>query len=329
MKYAILTYETKRKNFNIGDYIQSVAAAQYLPQVDLFLNREQLDRYTGEPVKLILNGWFMSHPEHWPPASAIRPLPVAFHMEACKAGLIAGPGQIGFFKKYQPIGCRDRLTARLLSERGVATDYTGCLTLTLGRTYRADQASGKVYFVDVLCKEPSWYRIFSSLKMLKRCWKSGKLLHPWAKQRALDKLFSRLGPVHRLTQNLPCVDYPTPEARFALARQRLEEFSHARLVVTSRIHCALPCLGMGTPVVFVAGGFDPADTAGRVGDFFELCNTIRIDERGRITANFDLKAMVDGTLRNPEKHRELAQNLMARCERFVADGAHASPHINM
>lgn len=317
MKYAILTYESERKHFNLGDYIQSLAAAQYLPCVDFLLNREQLDSYTGEPVKLILNGWFMSHPEHWPPAPAIRSLPVAFHMVAKKADAIAGPDKIDFFRQCQPIGCRDPLTVQLLRERGVEAEYSGCLTLTLGKSYRADQASGKVLFVDVLCKEPSWYRAFSSGKMFRRCLKSGKLFHPWAKWTALKRIFSGMGSGHHLTQNLPCADYPTPESRFDLARKRLEEFSHARLVVTSRIHCALPCLAIGTPVVFIDGGFDPTDVTGRVGNFFDLCNTIHLDSRGRVTANFDLKKLADGTLRNPENHKELARRMMERCEQFI------------
>ncbi|WP_264821067.1 polysaccharide pyruvyl transferase family protein [Acinetobacter schindleri] len=35
----------------------------------------------------------------------------------------------------------------------------------------------------------------------------------------------------------------------------LEKYSTAKLVITSRIHCALPCLAMGTPVIYI-NGFD-------------------------------------------------------------------------
>ncbi len=317
MKYAVLTYESQRKNFNIGDYIQSTAAKQYLPQTDMLLNREQLNQYHGDPVKMIMNGWFMSHPETWPPPQNIEPLFVAFHMEAHKVDQIAGPDKIDYFKRHQPIGCRDSLTLKLLQERGVEAFYTSCLTLTLGRTYQADRSSGKVYFVDVLCKEPDWSRAFSSLKMFKRCYQTGKLFHPFAKQRALEKFFADTEKVY-LTQNLPCTDYPAAADRFKLAHERLTELSHAKLVVTSRIHCALPCLAMGTPVIFVAGGFAPSDTAGRVGDFFEFFNTLYIAPNGKVSANFDPAKMLSPDFRNPDKHLPYAEKLMQLCENFIA-----------
>ena len=42
-----------------------------------------------------------------------------------------------------------------------------------------------------------------------------------------------------------------PEARLAMAERLLELYARARLVVTSRLHCALPCLALGTPVLFM------------------------------------------------------------------------------
>ena len=58
-KYALLDYKPNRGYFNIGDYVQSLAAKQYLPQVDMYLNREYLNKSSIESCKLIMNGWFM------------------------------------------------------------------------------------------------------------------------------------------------------------------------------------------------------------------------------------------------------------------------------
>ena len=58
MKYGlILNLATD----NIGDDIQSCAAAQFLPSVDCVIDREALDRFDngGEQVKAIMNGWYM------------------------------------------------------------------------------------------------------------------------------------------------------------------------------------------------------------------------------------------------------------------------------
>lgn len=42
-----------------------------------------------------------------------------------------------------------------------------------------------------------------------------------------------------------------PLVRQALCRSRHELFTAAKLIVTSKIHVALPCLGIGKPVVFI------------------------------------------------------------------------------
>ena len=59
MKYGlILNFATD----NIGDDIQSYAAAQFLPSIDCVIDRESLDRFdnSDEPVKAIMNGWYLS-----------------------------------------------------------------------------------------------------------------------------------------------------------------------------------------------------------------------------------------------------------------------------
>jgi len=40
-------------------------------------------------------------------------------------------------------------------------------------------------------------------------------------------------------------------ARFTAAYQLMEMYASAKLVVTQHIHCALPCVAMGTPVIFI------------------------------------------------------------------------------
>lgn len=78
---------------NIGDYIQALAAAQFFDSIDTLIERERLDEYDGEKVKMIMNGWYMHHPEHWPPSPKIRPLFVAFHINsAVRSGLLTPPG---------------------------------------------------------------------------------------------------------------------------------------------------------------------------------------------------------------------------------------------
>ena len=71
MKYKLLSVSKSPKlvGINIGDYIQALAAAQFYPHIDGFIDRdEDLKDYDGEPCKVIMNGWNMHNPENWPPS---------------------------------------------------------------------------------------------------------------------------------------------------------------------------------------------------------------------------------------------------------------------
>src|SRR4051812_48490909 len=101
-KYALLTYQACPE-YNVGDYIQSLAAKQFLPRVDKYINREKLSSYNEEKVKLIMNGWFMHESKKWPPSSNIDPLLVSFHLNSqAKNDLLSEEG-IKWFKAHTPV----------------------------------------------------------------------------------------------------------------------------------------------------------------------------------------------------------------------------------
>jgi hypothetical protein len=75
--FSLLTYHTT----NLGDDIQSLAARQYLPRVDAYLDRDRLAEYRGPETTLIGNGWFFHDPQlAWPPAPQIRFLALSLHV---------------------------------------------------------------------------------------------------------------------------------------------------------------------------------------------------------------------------------------------------------
>src|SRR5699024_11247334 len=76
--------------------------------------------------------------------------------------------------------------------------------------------------------------------------------------------------------------------RFELAEQTLRKYAEAKLVITSRIHCALPCLALGTPVIFLNYGLDFDISSCRLEGILDLFNVINIDKKGSISDNFDL-----------------------------------------
>ena len=244
-RYALLTYRTT----NIGDEVQSIAAAQFLPSIDLRIDRDRLDTPplgADGAYKIILNGWHTHAPENWPPAPFLDPLLTSIHIsqelfQANAGGLrpvdiLLRGASLDYLRARGPIGARDSWTRDLLQSHGVDSFFSGCLTLTLHGA--ADPRRDYVCAVD---------------------------LPPPLLRHLRQKVEGRL--VVRTHH------HPSPPAfgeRAFTARQQLSLYAQAKCVVTTRLHCALPCLAMGTPVLFINAAKDLYRFSGLI-DFLHAC----------------------------------------------------------
>ncbi|MHC4216313.1 MAG: polysaccharide pyruvyl transferase family protein, partial [Planctomycetota bacterium] len=212
-----MTYDYKR-HFNVGDYIQSLAAEQFLPKIDRYINREHLNEYSGPRTRLIMNGWFTHNPKSWPPSPDIVPLFVSFHLSKKAAEAVLNERGVAYLKKYE-VGARDPSTLELLKAKGINAFFSGCLTLTLGNIFH-HQPGTDIYFVDVLFKPQFIGR----------------------RKRIIRKLFGDdiTRSAKWIKHTYPSSMYKTEESRFQLANDILSLYQKAKLVVTSRLHCALP-----------------------------------------------------------------------------------------
>ena len=226
---------------NLGDEIQSIAARRFLPRVDRLVDRDTLDRDPGEDLSLILNGWFMQRPRHWPPHPRYRPLITSFHLSADRsrrmpwrlspAERLLRPDGVAFLKRHGPVGARDPATLMMLQASGVDSYHSGCLTLTLQRDETLPRDGGVV---------------------------------------ACDLTADALATLRRRTSHAITTvthidaDIKGPAARMAAAQALLDLYARAEIVVTARLHCVLPCLALGTPGA-VRDQPSPA-TAARAGD---------------------------------------------------------------
>ena len=343
MKRAIMVSPAfKGGNKNIGDYVQAVAAAQFMPSHD-YVNREALDEYSGEETKVILNGWFMHHPEKFPPSPAIKPLLVSFHLNPEAAKTMLTPAAVEWLKANGPVGCRDTNTLAILAAHGVDAYFSACLTLTLGRTFGQRGAEGRsgVCFVDpfYIFKKKDFRK--GRMEMLRHPLLALKIYSKMRRQmlaaRPLAyriKRFFRIGAFLKayltlftpeLLANAEYFSHDVPETMFAsedekmeYARKLVERYSRARYVVTTRIHCALPCVGMKTPVVFVNPVWrDMAD--GRFGgltDFFSLVDATP----EKLTPRFPVpsgRLDLDAVITPDETFQPYADALALRATRFV------------
>jgi len=230
MKYAVLSYPD---SINIGDEVQSIAAVRLLPHVDYFIPREKIHTFDKD-CKLICNGWFTEDASAWPPAPSIDPLIISFHATA-RNGVhkkIISPKLASYYQQHAPIGCRDKKTAEYFAKIGVDAYFSACLTLTLENTFSF--RSEKILLVDPLrFNYTKAYRNFIVDSIIPDKYKADVEV---ICQRRTD-----------LTASV--------EQRFEDAEKLLKKYATAKLVITSRLHCALPCLALGTPVLFVNAGY--------------------------------------------------------------------------
>jgi len=337
MKYALLSVATE-KSINIGDYIQALASSQFLPSIDGFIERERLDEYDGDEVKIILNGWYMHQPEHWPPSSKIKPLFVAFHLNNLANELLKHEDSLAYLRQHQPIGCRDKVTVGKLQSAGISAYFTGCMTLTLGYKYKNSHKDGKVYFTDsVVTFGSRWEKIrcLFSLKNLNSKRTIYKKMFMGEHFRAVNwciavkfyNVYSRwfdrnmlLSAEYVCQQSERYNKFKTPEALLSEAERLVKGYAKASCVVTSRIHCALPCLGLETPVIYVNDDLQDDFSSCRLDGLLQLFNVLHwtgIDLKPDFEYDTNKKLSVGNFPSNKADWKALADVLRDTCEKFV------------
>lgn len=197
---------------NLGDDLQTLAVMRLLGQPEHFVDREDLaSASTLGRILLVLNGWF-GPDTRFDITPNVNPLFLGFHLSRGVRGIRSE------LSRHQPIGCRDRDTLERLRLRGIRAFHTSCMTLTFDndQTHR----NGGVYMVDV--HDELQHLIPAGIR------RSAKRISHFS------------------------VDAKTPlEERFRRCEELLDRYAGADLVVTSLLHCALPCLALNTPVVFL------------------------------------------------------------------------------
>ncbi|WP_313806111.1 polysaccharide pyruvyl transferase family protein [Flavobacterium sp.] len=271
MREGLMTIEFTDGRLNIGDYVQSIAAKQFLKDKNnfVYVDREHLDSYDGEELKLIFNGWFLMRPENFPPSPKIKPIIVSHHLNVTVQNKFDNnPKVLAFYKANEPVGCRDFFTLDFMKKHGIEAYYTGCLTLTLGNTYSSDENSDKVYFVDPRYKKHKGFAAktetilialskYNTINTIRKRFKKENNWKSWYKTVQFYKSYSQiftdevLMNAEYVKHFIPAKQFKNEDEIFAFGEDLLRKYAKANYVVTSRIHCALPSVSMGTPTLYI------------------------------------------------------------------------------
>lgn len=224
---------------NLGDWIQSEATEYAIRKIMegespefIRWQRSELSWYRGAPVICVMQGWFDNETLDFLPNSNVLPVWIGTHFtNQIRRRLEWGLRFKQTMFSGQEIGCRDLSTYKWCQKHNIKAYFSRCLTLTFPRR-DASPRSGKVFCVNC----PDW---------LIKC------LPPALRKEA--ELIDQRGCNFGYTL--------MDERRYEqAARLMLERFKNeARLIITTALHCAQPCLAMGIPVVFVDPGYNEAD----------------------------------------------------------------------
>lgn len=210
---------------NLGDYFQIMAIDKLLTNMGIReenirrINMCEIENYSGEkmvlPINYLLRGEdFCKEGRFLFPENII---PVFLGVSFLR--IPYNDYNVSYLKKHSPIGCRDRLTYASMIEHNIPAYLSGCLTITFPD--RLEDEGNSIYFVDV-----------------------PKSLENYIPYKFRNHIQYRH---HIITYSKKEKNDERKDAE----QQLLEYCKNAKLVVTSRLHCALPCLAIGIPTILV------------------------------------------------------------------------------
>ena len=314
-KYGLL----KSSGSNLGDDIQSVVIKSMLPNVDFYLDYDFLgDAKLDTEVKLIVHG--CCRPKKWPPALAIKPLFVSFSIGDTAVKKLTSEASIRYLKRHEPIGCRDMVTLKLLKENGVEAYFSGCVTFMLGNNLNRRRDGVVIADLD---DEAMRYIPSGLLKgaiilhhgegipierIANRLYRYSPVLHGILKVSRLHMALSNLQQKFVMARENEQIILQ----RLGRAEELINKYANAKLVVTSRLHAALPCIALGTPVIFVHRDLSDPRFAG----ILDYMRAYTVGQFKRVGWGIDL----DNPEPNPRSIEELRNGLLQRCREFIKGG---------
>lgn len=236
MKYARIDIETigfvnkrDKTHINFGDHLQNIVIKDLYSQMNIpdeevyCLDFNEISTYDGEYLILPVNQ-AISHKLNKFFSRKIIPVFLGISRDTTAIK----PDEEQYLNRFAPIGCRDQELFDYLTEKNIPCYLSGCITLTLpSRDKEPDNA------VPYIIEAPQYALDCMPLEM---------------KKKAVISENTFYGTYEELVGDGTLESY---------IRARYQEIKdNASVVITSRMHIASPCIGMGVPVILVRKSID-------------------------------------------------------------------------
>ena len=159
-----------------------------------------------------MNGCHAINQKEWIPNDKIKPLFISFHLKLNKYPFVLDKNSLDYLKKNEPIGSSDHHTKKILIKNGIKSYISNCLTLTLNKMNTP--FTGKIYVS--------------------------------SKDKEIEKYIPNYIKYDFINHYSDTNDF---DKNMKSAKNLLIKYSGAKLVITTFLHCALSCIGMGIPVI--------------------------------------------------------------------------------
>ena len=290
MKYGLLYY---KDTDNIGDDIQTYAASRFLPRIDYMIDRENLEGFVPkkkEYVATIMNAWYIHDKFNFNISPYIHPLFISmfFKKFPYTKGITIGTDYINnnvveTLKKHGPIGARDLHTKKIMDKLGIDNYFSGCMTLTLEK-FKEVKREDYIVVVGLTEDEIDYIKEKTNrpIKIFKQDVKRGSFSHE-----SWDQRKNRVEKVLKLYQG-------------------------AHMIITSKLHCLLPCLALETPVTLL---YDTSfsENKDRIGTYLNYVNYVNRKKFKTSNINFEVPAQ------NPKEYLKLRNSLISKCNEFIKE----------
>jgi len=270
LAFGTLSYQARRvflhrignNGMNVGDEMQGLAGLQFLPFLDTFVERDalnsslplnhlldfrvpRLDAKKAEESTasrsatiLFLNAWYGSSLHTWPPPRSLRAVLGAIHVEPAARATFIAPQSLNYLRREWPIGARDPATHSLLQQHEVLAFLSGCYTLTLLPPCPARQ-----WVSPPLGSSRGKGHRSARMPIIVDVPKEVAHLVP-AAVRARATAVSH--------KELDALAVSSQMTRYLIAFRRFQQYTcDASILITSRLHAALPAMASGVPVVLI------------------------------------------------------------------------------
>lgn len=236
MKYARINIETigfvnkvDKVHINLGDHLQNIIIKDLYQKIgikdeDIYvLDFNEIATYNGEYLILPVNQ-AISHTLN----TFLSPKIIPVFLGLSRDISAITEQEEHYLKKFAPIGCRDEAIFDYLNQHCIECYLNGCITITLDRRI-ASPVNGKTYVIEA----PNY-----AIELMPKHLKENAIF--------LENTF--YSTYHELTKNRNIEQFVRD--RYDLLKKS------ASIVVTSRMHIASPCIGMGIPVILVRNSID-------------------------------------------------------------------------